>query len=71
MRAKRSITLCPHCAGNSQVENTEKQDSHHVKRLRRCVECLATWSTAEVPLADVKRLKALDRLLKEVDRAKS
>lgn len=63
-----SVAHCikPGCKGGSQIENTMKTDTWYVKRTRACVLCGTTWSTAEIMLADVKRLKALDRMLKEL-----
>lgn len=65
-KGSNSVTRCPRCGGASQIENTEKQDTRYVKRLRGCSTCGTTWSTAELPLADVKRLRALERFLKDL-----
>lgn len=68
MMAQQSVTICPRpgCGGNSQIENTEKQHTRYVKRSRACTKCGATWSTAELPIADVKKIRALEKLLKEL-----
>jgi transcriptional regulator NrdR family protein len=66
MRRKNSVTVCIRCNGDSQIEDTLKQDTNYVKRTRACVRCGLTWATAEVPLADIKKIKALIRLLKEL-----
>lgn len=68
MRGRSSITICPRagCGGSSQIENTEKQDTRYVRRIRACTKCGATWGTAEIPVADIKKIKALDKLLKDL-----
>ena len=62
MIRRTSVTVCVRCNGNSQIENTSKQDTMYVKRTRACVNCGLTWSTAEIPLNDVKKIKALNKL---------
>ncbi len=65
-RPASSVTQCPRCGAGSQVEDTAKSDSNYVRRLRGCIACGNTWSTAEIMLTDVKKLKALNKLLKEL-----
>lgn len=65
-RDSNSITRCPRCGGASQIEDTSKADTHYVRRTRACTKCGATWGTAEIPVADIKKIKALDKLLKDL-----
>lgn len=68
MRGRSSITICPRtgCGGSSQIESTEKQDTRYVRRVRGCTKCGTTWGTAEVPITEVKKIKALEKLLKDL-----
>lgn len=68
MRIQNSVTICPRpgCGGASQIENTEKQDTRYVRRIRACTKCGATWGTAEIPVGEIKKIKALDKLLKDL-----
>ena len=68
MRLKSSITVCTKCGGGSQIEDTLKQDTKYVKRTRACKDCGATWQTAEIALADVKRLQRLDQWFKKLEK---
>lgn len=65
-RRRTSVTICEKCSGDSQIEDVAKQDTRYVKRLRACKDCGHTWPTAEIHLADVKLLKAMNRFLDEV-----
>jgi transcriptional regulator NrdR family protein len=65
MRVNSSITVCAKCGGDSQIEDVRKQDTRYVKRSRACKLCGLTWTTAEIPLEDVKLLKLVKNFIKE------
>ena len=59
-----SVQRCPKpgCRGEGKVSHTMKQDTWYVVRSRCCDECGTTFSTAEVRMADVVRLRRLDKI---------
>lgn len=59
-----SVVRCPrrNCDGEGTVEGTMKQDTWYVVRSRCCRKCGTTFSTAEVRLGDVRRLRRLDKI---------
>lgn len=62
----KSVTRCEKCGGESSVEDTRRKETWYVKRVRGCQSCGHTWSTAEVPLADLRKLKLLDQFVASI-----
>lgn len=60
----RSIIICT-CGAQSKVLDSRADTSWYVRRQRVCSDpkCEKTWSTAEVPLAMVKKLGKLQTFL--------
>ena len=64
--SKRGVTLCPRCGSKSQIEHTQVDTTGHVRRLRGCVKCGNTWSTAEISMLSLKRTAKIEKFIKAV-----
>jgi transcriptional regulator NrdR family protein len=62
---RRGIDLCPSCQNGSQIEDVAK-DAGYIRRLRGCKNCGATWSTAEIGLADLRRMLKMKKKVSEL-----
>lgn len=67
-----SAHTCPQptCGGDSQVEDTRRASTWYVKRVRACVKCGHTWSTAEVPFPMLKRVMKVEAFIHDVRAAR-
>jgi transcriptional regulator NrdR family protein len=62
---QRGVSRCPRCGDKSQIEHTFN-DTSYVRRLRGCIACGNTWSTAEVALPVLKRNMKIEKLVRSV-----
>ena len=68
MGTPASVAECPRpeCRGASTVQDTRRDKTWYVRRMRCCEKCGHIWSTAEVPFQMLKRTMKLDAFIQEL-----
>ena len=55
--------LCPKCSGDSGVFDSRRRADGNIARRRECKACGERWSTIEIPLQMLRRVKKADALM--------